>query len=42
MAVVAIEKGRRLRINDAIELVILDVCDGSVKIGMFRRPGYEE
>jgi hypothetical protein len=29
-----IEKGMRLRINDAMDVVVLDICDGSVKLGV--------
>jgi hypothetical protein len=34
MAVALVDKGARLRVNDAIEVVVLEIYNGSVKIGL--------
>ncbi len=37
MAVALLEKGARLRVNDAIDVVVLEIYNGSVKIGLVDR-----
>ena len=37
MAVALVDKGARLRVNDAIDVVVLEICNGSVKIGLVER-----
>ncbi len=43
MAVALVDRGARLRVNDAIEIVVLEIYNGSVKIGLIERvPGKDE
>ena len=37
MAVALVDKGARLRVNDAIDVVVLEIYNGSVKIGLVER-----
>jgi hypothetical protein len=37
MAVALVDKGARLRVNDAIDVVVLEIYNGSVKIGLIER-----
>ncbi len=37
MAVALLDKGARLRVNDAIDVVVLEIYNGSVKIGLVDR-----
>ena len=37
MTVALVDRGARLRVNDAIDLVVLEIHDGSVKIGLVDR-----
>jgi hypothetical protein len=39
MAVTLVDRGARLRINDSIDIVVLEIYDGSVKIGLVERMG---
>ena len=37
MAVALLDRGARLRVNDAIDVVVLEVYNGSVKLGIVER-----
>jgi hypothetical protein len=37
MAVALLDKGARLHVNDAIDVVVLEIYNGSVKIGLVDR-----